>query len=188
MYEYFVKVSALFYTKLQSLSLKYIILFTKPKWWDSEPSLALQARHKFAKQIRHERALCAQKFSSRSVSPNKEGRLWAPLFIWRKRWDTRLWRDFFATPLVSKLTDGFGSKPNPILLRKGVFCCTTSNKTKKHTARCAFLFWRKRWDSNPRYREVQLISSQSRYDHFDTLPYCERDYYSIVSRKLQGLF
>ena len=30
--------------------------------------------------------------------------------------------------------------------------------------------WRKRWDSNPRYREVQLISSQSRYDHFDTLP------------------
>ena len=35
----------------------------------------------------------------------------------------------------------------------------------------AFLFWRRRWDSNPRYREVQLISSQSRYDHFDTSPY-----------------
>ena len=33
------------------------------------------------------------------------------------------------------------------------------------------LFWRRRWDSNPRYREVQLISSQSRYDHFDTSPY-----------------
>ena len=49
-------------------------------------------------------------------------------------------------------------------------------------------FWRKRWDSNPRYREVQLISSQSRYDHFDTLPYCEREYYSIVLIKLQGLF
>ena len=31
--------------------------------------------------------------------------------------------------------------------------------------------WRRRWDSNPRYREVQLISSQSRYDHFDTSPY-----------------
>ena len=26
------------------------------------------------------------------------------------------------------------------------------------------------WDSNPRYREVQLISSQSRYDHFDIAP------------------
>ena len=32
-------------------------------------------------------------------------------------------------------------------------------------------FWRCGWDSNPRYREVQLISSQSRYDHFDTTPY-----------------
>ena len=35
-------------------------------------------------------------------------------------WDTRLGRDFFAAPLVSELPDGFGSKPNPILLRKGV--------------------------------------------------------------------
>ena len=33
-------------------------------------------------------------------------------------------------------------------------------------------FWRKRWDSNPRAREGYLISSQARYDHFDTLPYC----------------
>lgn len=30
--------------------------------------------------------------------------------------------------------------------------------------------WRKRWDSNPRAREDYLISSQARYDHFDTLP------------------
>ena len=30
--------------------------------------------------------------------------------------------------------------------------------------------WRKRWDSNPRTLADQLISSQSRYDHFDTLP------------------
>lgn len=33
------------------------------------------------------------------------------------------------------------------------------------------LTWRKRWDSNPRAREDYLISSQARYDHFDTLPY-----------------
>ncbi len=33
------------------------------------------------------------------------------------------------------------------------------------------LSWRKRWDSNPRAREGYLISSQARYDHFDTLPY-----------------
>jgi hypothetical protein len=30
--------------------------------------------------------------------------------------------------------------------------------------------WRKRWDSNPRDLAVYLISSQARYDHFDTLP------------------
>ena len=33
------------------------------------------------------------------------------------------------------------------------------------------LFWRKRWDSNPRALACYLISSQARYDHFDTLPY-----------------
>ena len=30
--------------------------------------------------------------------------------------------------------------------------------------------WRRRWDSNPRTVARQLISSQSRYDHFDTSP------------------
>ena len=33
--------------------------------------------------------------------------------------------------------------------------------------------WRKRWDSNPRAREDYLISSQARYDHFDTAPYAD---------------
>ena len=33
--------------------------------------------------------------------------------------------------------------------------------------------WRSGWDSNPRAREDYLISSQARYDHFDTLPYNE---------------
>ena len=36
-------------------------------------------------------------------------------------------------------------------------------------------FWRSGWDSNPRYPKVQLISSQSRYDHFDTSPNVRRD-------------
>ncbi len=35
----------------------------------------------------------------------------------------------------------------------------------------ALRFWRKRWDSNPRDLAIYLISSQARYDHFDTLPY-----------------
>ena len=35
-----------------------------------------------------------------------------------------------------------------------------------------FLFWRKRWDSNPRALSDNRISSAARYDHFDTLPHC----------------
>lgn len=31
--------------------------------------------------------------------------------------------------------------------------------------------WRSGWDSNPRDVSVKLISSQPRYDHFDTAPY-----------------
>lgn len=31
--------------------------------------------------------------------------------------------------------------------------------------------WRRRWDSNPRALSDYLISSQARYDHFDTSPY-----------------
>ena len=32
------------------------------------------------------------------------------------------------------------------------------------------MIWRSGWDSNPRRVAPQLISSQSRYDHFDTAP------------------
>ena len=32
------------------------------------------------------------------------------------------------------------------------------------------LSWRRRWDSNPRALADNLISSQARYDHFDTSP------------------
>ena len=49
---------------------------------------------------------------------------------------------------------------------------STNFFTKKAAGKNLLLFiWRCGWDSNPRYREVQLISSQSRYDHFDTTPY-----------------
>ena len=40
----------------------------------------------------------------------------------------------------------------------------------KNWLHVADIFQRKRWDSNPRAREGYLISSQARYDHFDTLP------------------
>ena len=46
-----------------------------------------------------------------------------------------------------------------------------------HTKSCDFnifghfgFTWRRGWDSNPRAPEDKLISSQPRYDHFDTSP------------------
>ena len=47
-----------------------------------------------------------------------------------------------------------------------IVCC--KNK-KQHPAGC--YLWRRRWDSNPRDIAVKLISSQSRYDRFDTSAY-----------------
>ena len=43
-------------------------------------------------------------------------------------------------------------------------------KHRKSKRNSVFLFWRRRWDSNPRAVARKLISSQPRYDHFDTSP------------------
>ena len=45
-------------------------------------------------------------------------------------------------------------------------------KQKKSLENVVFsrLLWRRRWDSNPRALAGYLISSQGRYDHFDTPP------------------
>ena len=48
------------------------------------------------------------------------------------------------------------------------------NNTKRKSCRqesTGFSFWRRRRDSNPRAVAGKLISSQPRYDHFDTSPY-----------------
>ena len=50
------------------------------------------------------------------------------------------------------------------------FCKEKVLKTRINTGFSA-LRWRKRWDSNPRAVARYLISSQGRYDLFDTLPY-----------------
>ena len=47
-------------------------------------------------------------------------------------------------------------------------------------------FWRKRWDSNPRTLADQLISSQSRYDHFDTAPYLSQHQHLGKRGELMG--
>ena len=46
------------------------------------------------------------------------------------------------------------------------------DKKKSHHKEAGFLLWRRRWDSNPRAGVTgKLISSQPRYDRFDTSPY-----------------
>ncbi len=81
--------------------------------------------------------------------------------------------DARALRLKSELFELRAEHANPILLskmlRRGGFE-STPHQNKKHP-QGVLLFWRKRWDSNPRTLAGQLISSQSRYDHFDTLPY-----------------
>lgn len=55
-----------------------------------------------------------------------------------------------------------------------------------------FLFWRSGRDSNPRAIARKLISSQPRYDHFDTAAFffcCyQPNYYAITFGVLQGIF
>ena len=47
-------------------------------------------------------------------------------------------------------------------------------------------FWRSGWDSNPRNLAVQLISSQSSYDHFDTAPYLSQHQHLGKRGELMG--
>ena len=48
-------------------------------------------------------------------------------------------------------------------------------------------FWRSGWDSNPRAVVRKLISSQPRYDHFDTAAY-QLYYYTIHFSVAQCIF
>lgn len=60
-------------------------------------------------------------------------------------------------------------------------CC--KNK-KQPPAGCCL--WRRRWDSNPRDIAVKLISSQSRYDRFDTSPYLSQHQHLRKRGELMG--
>ena len=44
------------------------------------------------------------------------------------------------------------------------------NRKKPANTRFTGFEWRSGWDSNPRALADNLISSQARYDHFDTAP------------------
>ena len=54
-----------------------------------------------------------------------------------------------------------------------------------HGIKIGVQLWRRRWDSNPRAVARKLISSQPRYDHFDTSP-LRLGYYTNKPSKNQG--
>ena len=62
-----------------------------------------------------------------------------------------------------------------------IFGAGTKKKKSRNPHGYWIFRWRSGWDSNPRAREDYLISSQARYDHFDTAPY-------MFSRRFSSLF
>ena len=60
------------------------------------------------------------------------------------------------------------------------------NRKKPANTRFTGFEWRSGWDSNPRNLAVQLISSQSRYDHFDTAPYLSQHQHLGKRGELMG--
>ena len=71
-------------------------------------------------------------------------------------------------------------------------CFSKAKKESPANPLVYWTFWRRVRDSNPRGIAPKLISSQPRYDHFDTAAYSVRcyqpNYYAITFPVLQGLF
>ena len=74
-------------------------------------------------------------------------------------------------------------------------CCGTKASagllyTIKTLENLAFprVLWRRRWDSNPRYLAVHLISSQARYDHFDTPPCNSYSIFKVYDHRIAHHF
>ena len=98
----------------------------------------------------------------------------AGLFLWLK---FGLGAYLFTIPFVKKFGCIFhfqaaveGEKAKKPLCFQPRKC---KNPLKSRDFRCIkteVLIWRRRRDSNSRAREGNLISSQARYDHFDTSP------------------
>ena len=52
-----------------------------------------------------------------------------------------------------------------------IWYLSKGKKKALHPFGCKALCWRSGWDSNPRVVSDKLISSQPRYDRFDTAPH-----------------
>ena len=59
-------------------------------------------------------------------------------------------------------------------------------KAHRNSIKITVDLWRRRWDSNPRAVAGKLISSQPRYDHFDTSP--EPAYYTTQALNPSNTF
>ena len=84
-------------------------------------------------------------------------------FLWRRRWGIAVSHKWES---LGKISNEMRSKFVPNFVQ-----ILSSQSIKKATTRVAFLYWRRRWDSNPRPSRGIMISSHVRYDHFDTSPY-----------------
>ena len=70
---------------------------------------------------------------------------------------------------------------------QNLYCISGNKKTLENLAFPRVL-WRRRWDSNPRYLAVHLISSQARYDHFDTPPCNNYSIFKVYDHRIAHHF
>ena len=82
---------------------------------------------------------------------------WTPPLFWRSGWDS------FSAEKPRRLQCATGTLPRAAFRIPHI--------QKSSTPDGVLLFWRSGWDSNPREIALKLISSQPRYDHFDTAAY-----------------
>ena len=59
-------------------------------------------------------------------------------------------------------------------------CCPNKRKSLENID-FSRLWWRKRWDSNPRALADNCISSAARYNHFDTLPCINIHFWGLIT-------
>ena len=69
-----------------------------------------------------------------------------------------------------------------------IFGAGTKKKKSRNPHGYWIFRWRSGWDSNPRAREDYLISSQARYDHFDTAPYMFSRHFFLPFSGEKGLW
>ena len=103
---------------------------------------------------------------------SKLGNHLTPSAVWKKGWDGRFAPPKVAAPLLGS---------NRVLIRN-----LTRRENKKAPQRGLFIFWRRGWDSNPRYgRTVHLISNQAHSTtlaplHWSAVPFTPASYRSTA--------